>query len=201
VRPLAGAITDNRRERAVRRAAGGLWMTLYGAGSSSVVWGATEWPIALAIWGLVTAAMAFAGTRLLLEIRHIPGRQVGPRRFDRTLARNIAAVIAIYAIVESVSAGVLHANRQDDLIFPVAVGIVGLHFWLFARVLSTRQYYLTGAWDVLAVALTLGFTGPHARVGDISAWVFYPLAGNGVALFITAGLMLLESAKISRQLT
>lgn len=191
---------DKLRQRASRRATGGLWMTLYGAGSSSAVWGATEWPVALAIWGLVTAALGVAGTLQLLELRHLARGQAGPRKFDRTLARNIGAVILIYATAEGVSAGILHALRQDAFIFPVAVGVAGAHFWLFARVVSTWQYYVTGALDLVAVAITLGIANPRSTVGDMSALVFYPLVGAGAALFITAGLMLLESATLSKQL-
>jgi hypothetical protein len=45
--------------------------------------------------------------------------------------------------------------RHDALIFPIAVGIAGVHFFLFARVLDTWQYYVTGILDCLAVAITL----------------------------------------------
>lgn len=44
--------------RASRRSTGALWMTLYGAGSSSVIWwGAGVGPGALAVWALVTVAL------------------------------------------------------------------------------------------------------------------------------------------------
>lgn len=107
----------------------------------------------------------------------------------------------IYAIAEGISAGALHALHQDALIFPIAVGIVGVHFWVFARVLDIWQYYVTGILDCLAVAITLLLAGPDSKVGTMSSWIFYPLLGGGVALFVTAGLMLYESGVIVMRLS
>jgi hypothetical protein len=172
-------------------------MTLYGAGSSSVIWwGAGAAPIALAIWALVTVALGLIGIVQLVRIHKLSGPPVARRTFDRVLARNIGAVILIYSIAEGISAGALHSLQHDALIFPIAVGIAGVHFWVFARVLDTWQYYVTGILDCLAVAITLLMASPGSMVGAMSSWIFYPLLGGGAALFVTAGLMLYESGVI-----
>jgi hypothetical protein len=176
-------------------------MTLYGAGSSSVIWGGQPAPFAMAVWALVTLALGLAGTVLLVRIHNLPGPPAPRQKFNRVLARNIGAVIVIYAIAEGISAGALHALHQDALIFPIAVGIVGVHFWVFARVLDIWQYYVTGILDGLAVAITLLLASPDSKVGTMSSWIFYPLLGGGVALFVTAGLMLYESGVIVMRLS
>lgn len=76
-----------------------------------------------------------------------------------------------------------------------------MHFWGFARVLETWQYYVTGILDCLAVAITLLTASPGSMVGAMSSWTFYPLLGGGVALFVTAGLMLYESGVVLTRLS
>lgn len=177
-------------------------MTLYGAGSSSVVWwGARSAPVAFALWALVTVALGLIGIVQLVRIHKLSGPPVARRKFDRVLARNIGTVILAYTIAEGVSAVALHALRHDALIFPIAVGIAGVHFWVFARVLDTWQYYVTGILDCFAVAITLLIASPGSMVGTMSSWIFYPLLGGGVALFVTAGLMLYESGVIVMRLS
>jgi hypothetical protein len=110
-------------------------------------------------------------------------------------------VILIYTIAEGVSTGALHALRHDALIFPIAVGIAGVHFFVFARVLDTWQYYVTGILDCLAVATTLLLASSDSKVGAMPSWIFYPLLGGGAALFVTAGLMLYESGVILMRLS
>lgn len=177
-------------------------MTLYGAGSSSVVWwGAGTATIALAIWAIVTGALGLIGIVQFDRIHKPSGRPAARRKFDRVLARNIGAVILIYAIAEGISAGALHTLRRDALIFPIAVGIAGVHFFVFARVLDTWQYYVTGILDCLAVAITLLLASSDSKVGAMPSWIFYPFLGGGAALFVTAGLMFYESGVILMRLS
>ncbi len=176
-------------------------MTLYGAGASSVIWweGTDGW-LAAAVWALVALGLGLAGTTQLISIRNLSGAS-GPGRFDRILARKIGAIIGTYSLAEGISALTLHALQHDGLIFPVAVGIAGVHFWVFARVLGIWEYYVTGILDCLVVATTLVVTTPTSMVGSMSSWVFFPLLGGGVALLVTAGLMLYESRAIVRGLS
>jgi hypothetical protein len=187
------------RQRANRLAANALWMTLYGAGASSVLWwqGWAGW-LGAAVWVLITLGLGVAGAMQLVSIRRFAGTSGPPRRFDRVLARKIGAVIGIYAVAEGISAVTLHAFRQDALIFPIAVAIAGVHFWVFARVLGTWEYYVTGIVDCLIVAITLIATNSSSMVGSMSSWIFYPLLGGGAALLITAGLMLIDSRSALR---
>ncbi len=172
-------------------------MVLYGAGASSVVWwGAGAVSILLAVWGFVTLTLGLVGVVQVVRIHKLSNPPVARQRFNRALARNIGVVIAIYSIAEAVSATVLHALQRDPLIFPIAVAIAGVHFGVFARVLDTWQYYITGLVDCLGVAVTLLIVSPGSMVGTLSAWIFYPLVAAGIALFLTAGLMLYESGAI-----
>jgi hypothetical protein len=177
-------------------------MTLYGAGASSVIWWAGQdgW-LSAAVWALVTCGLGLAGIAQLVSIRNLSGTPGPPRRFDRVLARKIGAVIGIYTIAEGLSALTLHALQHDGLIFPIAVAIAGVHFWVFARVLRIWEYYVTGILDCLVVAITLLFASPTSMVGSMSSWIFYPLFGGGAALLVTAGLMLYESRSILRRLS
>jgi hypothetical protein len=191
---------DGLRQRASRRTTNALWMTLYGVGASSVVWweGNDRW-LGGALWALVTLALGIAGVVQLLRVRRLTALTV-PRKFDRGLARKIGAVIGIYALVEAISAITLHALLNDALIFPIAVAVAGVHFWAFAWALGVWQYVITGILDCLFVAITLVVASPGSMVGSMPAWVFYPLLGGGVALLVTAVLMLHESGGILRRL-
>jgi hypothetical protein len=175
-------------------------MTLYGVGASSVVWweGNERW-LGGAVWALVTLALGIAGVVQLLSVRRLTASAT-PRKFDRGLARKIGAVIGIYALVEAISAITLHALHNDALIFPIAVGVAGVHFWAFAWALGVWQYVITGILDCLFVAIILVVASPGSMVGSMPAWVFYPLLGGGVALLVTAVLMLYESGGILRRL-
>jgi hypothetical protein len=117
------------------------------------------------------------------------------------LARKIGIVIGTYSIAEVIAALALHALHQDSLIFPIAVAIAGVHFWVFARVLGIWEYYVTGTLDCLMVAITLLVASPSSMVGSLSSWIYYPLFGGGVALLITAGLMLLVSRSLLSRIT
>jgi hypothetical protein len=169
-------------------------MTLYGAGASSVIWweGRDGW-LGAAVWALVTLGLGLAGIVLLISIRNRSGTSGPPRSFDRVLARKIGIVIGTYSVAEVIAALALHALHQDSLIFPVGVAIAGVHFWVFARVLGIWEYYVTGVLDCLVVAITVLVASPSSMVGSMSSWTYYPLLGGGIALLITAGLMLLGS--------
>ena len=193
---------DSLHQRASRRATNALWMTLYGAGASSVIWWEGQHgPVAAAVWVVVAFTLGLIGIVQVRRIHSLPDPMAQGRKFDGVLARKIGTVILTYTIAEAISAGALHALHQDGLIFPIAVAIAGAHFWVFARVLETWQYYVTGILDCLAVAITLLLASPDSKVGAMSSWIFYPLLGGGVALFITAGVMLCESAAIVRRLS
>jgi hypothetical protein len=188
---------DGLRQRAARRTANALWMTLYGAGASSVIWweGQDRW-LGGAVWALVTLALSLAGIVQLRTIRNRSATSAVPRKFDRVLARKIGTVIGIYTLAEAISALTLHVLHNDALIFPIAVAVAGVHFWAFAWVLGVWQYIVTGILDCLFVAITLVVVGPVSMVGSMPAWDFYPLLGGGVALLVTAGLLLYESGGI-----
>lgn len=97
-------------------------MTVYGAAASSVIWWAL-WPapIALGLWLWVTHGLGFVEARQSFRIRNLPGSRVPRQPFNRSLARNIGTVIAVYSIAEAVAALILHAVKLDPWIFPVAV--------------------------------------------------------------------------------
>jgi hypothetical protein len=124
-------------------------MTLYGAAATSVAWWAL-WPapVWLAVWCVITLALGLALTMQWIRVRALMRGK--PRQtFNRRVARNIGLVIVVYVVAEGVAAGGLHASGHDALIFPAAVTIAGAHFFLFARVLATWEYYVTGILDCL----------------------------------------------------
>jgi hypothetical protein len=199
--PGQGLGVDGLRQRAARRTANALWMTLYGAGASSVIWWEGNYRLlGLAAWALVSLALGIAGVVQLLRIRSLAAASRAPRAFDRGLARKIGALIGIYSVVEAISALALHTLHLDPFIFPTAVAIAGVHFWAFAWVLGVWQYIVTGILDCLFVLITLLVVSHTSMVGSMPAWVFYPLLGGGVALLVTGALMLYESGEILRRL-
>jgi hypothetical protein len=197
---IEGLGVDGLRRRAARRTTNALWMTLYGAGAASVIWwgGNYRW-LGLAAWALVSLALGIAGVVQLLTIRSREAASRARRQFDRRLARKIGGLIGIYTVVEAISALGLHALRLDPLIFPIAIAIAGVHFWAFAWVLGVWQYIVTGMLDCLFVLITLLAVTSASMVGSMPAWIFYPLLGGGVALLVTAALMLYESDGLIRR--
>lgn len=185
------------RQLAKRRSFGAMWMAIYGAAASSIAWWAV-WPatLQLVVWLMITVGLGLVVIVQLARLVDRPAATRGRRPFDRVLARKIGVVIFAYAIVEGIAALVLHLLQRDAFIFPVAVGIAGVHFFVFARVLETWQYYITGGLDCLAAFGSVALTSQASTIGVIPAWVFYPLLGGGIALFITAALMLYESHTI-----
>jgi hypothetical protein len=161
-----------------------------------VVWGAWPIPLVIAGWALVIVALGMAGVVQLVRIRHLSTGKVARPTMTRELIRRVGAVLFGYAISAAVAASALYGLKHDALILPVLVVVVGVHFWVLARVLQVWQYYVTGVLDCIAVAISLLATDPRSSIGPLSAWIVYPLLGNGVALFVTAGLMITESAVI-----
>jgi hypothetical protein len=186
-------------QRAASRAVGALWITLYGAWSSSVILGAWPVPLVIAAWTLVIFTLGLSGVAQLVRIRRLKGRPWPRQPVNRVVIQKVGAVLVAYAVAAFVAASALHLLKHDSLVMPVLVAIVGLHFWVFGQVLHVWQYYVTGVLDLVTVAITLLVT-TDTIVGALPAWILYPLLGNGVALFITAGLMVAESiAVVARQ--
>jgi hypothetical protein len=178
--------------RAASRAVGALWITLYGAWSSSVIFGAWPAPLVIGTWILVILTLGLSGVAQLVRIRRLTVRPGLRQPVNRVLIRKVGAVLVTYAVVALVAASALHLLKRDSLILPVLVAIVGVHFWILGQVLRVWQYYVTGVLDLVTVAITLLVT-TDTIVGALPAWILYPLLGNGAALFITAGLMVGES--------
>jgi hypothetical protein len=160
-----------------------------------VILGAWPVPLVIAAWTLVIFTLGLAGVAQLVRIRRQTVRPGARQPVNRVLLRKVGAVLVAYAVVALVAASALHLLKNDSLVLPVLVAIVGVHFWVLAQVLGVWQYYVTGVLDLVAVAITLLAT-TDTIVGDLPAWILYPLLGNGAALFITAGLMVAESIAV-----
>jgi hypothetical protein len=182
-------------QRAASRAVGALWITLYGAWSSSVILGAWPVPLVIAAWTLVIVALGLSGVAQLVRIRRLTVRPGRRQAVNRVVILKVGAVLVAYAVVALVAASALHLLKHDSLVLPVLVAIVGVHFWVLGQVLGVWQYYVTGVLDLVTVAITVLVT-TDTVVGALPAWILYPLLGNGAALFITAGLMVAESIAV-----
>jgi len=114
---------------------------------------------------------------------------------DRTMLRRFAVVGVGEVIAIMVVNGVCAVSQHLELLIPLDLLIVGIHFLPLARIFRVPRYYFTGALFVLVPALTIVLVPVHAQFGAADSWFVIPTFGCSAVAWVTAAFNLREVTK------
>jgi hypothetical protein len=135
------------------------------------------------------------GVGVIRAILRCPG-VIPPRTADdRTMLRRFAVVGAAEVIAIMVVNGICAVTQHLELLVPLDLLIVGIHFLPLAQIFRVPRYYFLGGLFALVPALTIVLIPVHAQVGAADAWFVIPTFGCSVAAWATSAFNLREAAK------
>jgi hypothetical protein len=142
---------------------GGVWLA---AGASSVHAGAA-WFAAIVVLAALLFAAAFQRYRrdapVAAQFKDTPEQRRAGRIFNIVNAVQWTAIVVI--------AQVLGRTGHGVWIIPMAIGIIGLHFYPLAVVFRNPTHYLTGSAMVALAILYPLLAGPGSPIGFLGAGV------------------------------
>ena len=106
------------------------------------------------------------------------------RRFVPVVVAEVTAIMVVN--------GICAATQHLELLVPLDLLIVGLHFLPLAWIFGVPRYYWTGGLFCLATALTLVLVPVHTLVGSAAAWFVIPTFGCSAVAWATAAFNLRE---------
>ncbi len=146
--------------------------------------------------GLVGGNFLVASLTLLRMARRLPDT-TSPEDKARSWAvgRNIRLRFGLIVLTGGVVIGiidvVLGLTNHSDWIALLTSGLVGLSFVPLALRFQIRSYLVLGLVWIGIVLLTIVLTSARLMLGQgLSAWVFFPLAGCGLATWVVTAFLL-----------
>ncbi|MGH9646405.1 MAG: hypothetical protein ACRD4E_06270 [Bryobacteraceae bacterium] len=147
--------------------------------------------------GVVIAAIAHmaVGADAIRAILRSPGA-IPPRTAeDRTMLRRFSVVGAGEVIAIMVVNGICAITQHLELLVPLDLVIVGIHFLPLARIFRVQRYYFMGGLFVLVPVLTIILVPVNAQVGAAAAWFVIPTFGCSAVAWAASAFNLREVTK------
>jgi hypothetical protein len=119
--------------------------------------------------------------------------QAMARRFKWVVIGEVAAIMIVN--------GIASAMQYFQLIAPLDILIVGIHFFPLASLFRVPRYYWMGGLFCAVTVLTLMLVPAHAQVGAADAWLVWPTFGCSLVAWVTAGFNLREVRQSLREQT
>ncbi len=138
---------------------------------------------------LATAAAALIvfGVLLLRSVRRLPhGHATDGGEARRKMARQFGLIVAAEGVGCSLVAAACLRAHNWELIVPLCLVIVGLHFLPLARLFRVPRYNVTGVLFCLIPMATLLAIRPSAHIGHSLSWIAIPAIGCGLVSLVTA---------------
>jgi len=114
---------------------------------------------------------------------------------DRIMLRRFAVVGAAEVIAIMVVNGICAVTQHLELLVPLDLLIVGIHFLPLARIFRVPRYYVMGGLFALVPVLTVVLVPVHAQFGAADAWFVIPTFGCSAVAWVTAAFNLREVTK------
>ena len=132
------------------------------------------------------------GARVIRSILRSPGG-IPPRSAEeRIVMRRFAPVVVAEVIAIMVVNGICAVTQHLELLVPLDLLIVGIHFLPLAWIFGVPRYYVMGGLFCLVIALTLGLIPVHLQIGAAAAWFVIPTFGCTLVAWGTAAFNLRE---------
>lgn len=166
-----------------------LWLTVVGAAFAILSLAMIATPLsmgALAVVGAFTAILVAWAISIIRANLRLPGSMAPRTPEEKAMLRPFLMVagaeVLAFAVVNSICA----ATQHLDLIVPLDVLIVGVHFLPLARIFRVHRYYWLGFLLCGVVFAILLLTSDSTQVGQAGARFVLPALGCAPVAFAAA---------------
>jgi hypothetical protein len=163
-----------------------LALTMMGAQVSRLV---------LASVGIAAILLLAISVGVIRAILRSPGAIPTRTIEDRTMLRRFAVVGVAEVLAIMVVNGICAVTQHLELLVPLDLLIVGIHFLPLAWIFRVPRYYFMGGLFALVPALTIVLVPVHAQVGAADAWFVIPTFGCSAVAWATSAFNLREVTK------
>ncbi len=145
--------------------------------------------------GVVIAAMAYVviGVGMIRTIRRIPAAITARTPKERVILRRFVYIVIGEVVAIMIVNAVCAITQHLELLVPLDVLIVGIHFLPLASLFKVPRYYTMGGLFSLVSVLTLVFVPVSTQIGAAAAWFVIPTLGCTAAAWMTAAFNLREA--------
>lgn len=168
-------------------AIGQIFLTLISTAYASMLWilGQNPAQVSLIVVGVGLVGLVLLGASLVLlrsALRLPADTSPETRSIGKKMGLHFGLVLLAEGVIIGAITTLLSQTNHGDWSIPMIYFIVGLHFFPLAFVFRIRPYIVLGCLWVIISVLTVIFTPASLVLGqDLSAWVFFPIVGCGLA--------------------
>ncbi len=144
--------------------------------------------------GVLIAVIAYIaiGAAVIRAIPRSPGAATLRTAEGRVMLRRFYTTVIAEVIAIMVVNGICAVTQHLELLVPLDLLIVGVHFLPLAWIFGVPRYYVTGGLFFLVIALTLGLIPVQLQIGAADAWFVIPTLGCTLVAWATAAFNLCE---------
>ena len=184
-------------------AGGTLWLIAASTGFAilSLLWIGTPMARAAlaAIAGLAAVLVAIS-MRVLLSARRIPDEMAPPTTDDQRSVRGFTRIVVAEVAGIVVVNALCGIYGQNNLMAPLDLIVVGLHFVALSRLFNVPRYAVMG-WLFCAVPVVTMIAAPEARqFGRAPVWFVMPSLICALVVWLTAAGNLREMFRLTHAL-
>ena len=183
------------KRRLLGMAGAAIWFVAISAGFTALsltIIGTSFARLVLASVVIATIAYLVTGVGVIRAILRAPGATPPRTAEGRIMLRRFVPVVVAEVTAIMVVNGICAATQHLELLVPLDLLIVGLHFLPLAWIFGVPRYYWTGGLFCLATVLTLVLVPVHTLVGSAAAWFVIPTFGCSAVAWATAAFNLRE---------
>jgi len=104
-------------------------------------------------------------------------------------------IFGLEGMIIGITSSVLAATHQGELIVPIAILVVGLHFLPLARLFDVSAYYALGIAVAAVTVGTLAFVPSSATIAGIAAWTLVPGDAFILLTWLTVAYLLIRAGR------
>jgi hypothetical protein len=184
------------RRRITALAGAAVWLTVIGAAFAilSLAMLATRVSMgALVVVGVVAGVLVARAISILRENLRSPGPMAPRTPEEKAMLRPFLVVVAAEVVAFAVVNTICAANQHLDLMVPLDVLIVGIHFLPLARIFRVPRYYSMGLLFCGIALATLLLASASTQIGQAAARFVLPALGCAPVTFLIAAANLREA--------
>ena len=137
-------------------------------------------------------ALCILAIRAIIKVKRLPGDARLPVSERRVTGRRFGRIVALEFLAIFVVNGVVSFAQHFELIAPLDLIIVGIHFLPLAKLFNVPRYSALGVMFCATCVATLSIVPPRLRIGYASAWFVIPSLGCAASALVIGTASLIE---------
>lgn len=134
------------------------------------------------VW-LIGIIQLIAGISLLIAARQFPAATAEQQVEGRNTGKWYGITFGLEGVLIGVASALCNIFNHTEILIPIIVLIVGLHFYPFARIFNRRVDYWIGSWTCLVALVALfAFSRTPITSGGITINMQWLVCGLGAAI-------------------